>query len=839
MELFDREIHNSPRKARWQFTMNVFRFMRWRYIKDVDDFQPKSPFGMFKNYFKVSLRNMARNRLQSFFNVFGLAVGIACCILIMMHVKHQFKYDKHIDGLANIYRVVINNGGPYTPARLVKTMIADYPEVINGTRVNGTFEAVIKIEDNYIKQDGCLIADSTFFNVFPTEFLRGDPKTALNQANKVVLTKSLADKLFPEEDAMGKIINSDDEDYIVSAIVTDPPRTTSIPYKVIIPIPWEYWATTGWWTGNNFYSYLRLAPQTDPKSLQAKFPDFVERYIGPDILKNNPQYGSFEDYLADGRNHAFSLVRMQDIHLHHPRLSLGTSANYDNLIIFSSIALFILIIACINYINMSTAKSSLRAKEIGMRKVLGSVRSLIAQQFMIESYLIAGLSIVSGVVLAMLILPYFNTISQIEYQVSDIINFENFLWFIGIWIMVGLLAGAYPANYLASFKPIAALRGESVQGGNTKLRSSLVVLQFSISLFLMVATFIVYNQLQFMSERSLGVDADQVYVLSGGDNISDNYDAFRQQLKSNSNVVDVAVSNSYPSAFMGDWNYNTIEDNPRQISPFNLFVEQHVKDVWGLSLKQGRFFDATLATDTAKIVVNETLVKELGWKDPIGQYLSRGSGERFQVTGVIADFVTRSAKRGNYPMIMRYAPMESMYGGKYISIKMSGNMMAALDHTEDVWDQFLPGYPMDGLFMDDSFQRMYDGERRFGLLFTGFSVLAVLIACMGLFSLATFVLERKKKEIALRKVMGAAIGQIFYGVSRYFICLILFAAVISLPLSYFLGEKWLEDYVERISINGWLLIIPLITILTIALVTISFQTYRSAVRNPVDALKEE
>ncbi len=794
---------------------------------------------MFKNYFKISFRNMARNKLQSFFNVFGLAIGIACCILITMHVRYQLGYDRHIPDLDNIYRVTINSGGPYTPARLVKQMRADYPEIVSGTRVNGTFEAVVKVGDEYIIQPNCIIADSTFFEVFPATFLRGDAKNALNRANKVVITESVAKKIFPDQDAMGQVINADDTDYIISGIVADPPKTTTIPYQVIVPIPWEKWATVGWWTGNNFYSYLKLAPQADPRQLEAKFPDFVERYIGPEILQHYSQYESFDEYLADGKNHSFNLVPMSEIHLHYPRLSLGQGTNFQYLVIFSSVAVFILIIACINYINMSTAKSSLRAKEIGMRKVLGSVKGLIAQQFLLESFLIAGLSIVLGIVLAILLIPYFNNISQISYGVSDLLTLENLFWFLGIWLVVGLLAGVYPASYLASFKPIAALRGESVQGGSGKLRSGLVVLQFAISLFLMIGTFIVYQQLQHMSNRQLGVDADQVYVVSGAKKLGKQFGAFKNLLESNSNISEVGASNTYPSHFMADWNYQTVGDNPTTFGPLNIFVDAHIKDVWGLTIREGRFFDENLVTDTASIVVNQTLVDYLGWDEPIGQVLSRGDEGSFKVIGVVGNFVTRSAKRGDYPIVLRNADIETMYGGGYASIKIKGNVAEALSHIESTWDQLLLGYPIEGQFMDDSFQRLYDSEKRFGMLFTGFSILAILIACMGLFSLAAFVLERKRKEIALRKVMGAAIGQIFFGVSRYFLRLILIASLFAVPAAYYLGQQWLEDYVDRIAIDVGLIAIPLVLMALVSLLTISYQTYQSATSNPVDALKEE
>ncbi|MEQ8472463.1 MAG: FtsX-like permease family protein [Marinoscillum sp.] len=839
LELFEREVEISPRNARMHFFINVARFFRWRYIKDIEDFQPQSSFGMFKTYFKVSVRNLFRHKLQSLFNICGLAIGIACCILILTHVKTQNKFDRHIPELESIYRVILNNGGPYTPARLVKQMRADFPEVQTGTRVSGPFEAVVKKGDRYFKQSGCMLADSTFFDVFPTEFIRGNAKEALNDPTDVVLTESVANQLFAGVDAMGQTLNSDGTDYFVSAIVADPPKTTTIPYKAIIGIPREFWATTGWWTGNNFFSYLKLKENADPAVLEAKFPQFVEKYIGPELLKFNSQYSSFEDYLAAGNTHFFSMVPMKDIHLHHSRLTMNNPGDYTNLVIFSSIAVFILIIACINYINMATARSSLRAKEIGMRKVLGSVRKLITQQFLVESFLITGVALILGILLSVLVLPYFNNISQSEYSMTDILNLQNLGWFIVLLVIAGFLSGLYPATYLASFKPLAALRGENVQGGKRKMRAVLVVVQFAISLFLMVATYIVYNQLNLMSERKLGVDAEQVYVISGADKVSDQFQAFKNSLKSQPTIEEVALSSSYPSSFMADWNYNTVEDIPQKMSPFNIFVTPELREVWGLTLQKGRFFDVELRSDTASVVVNEQFVKEVGWEDPIGQKVTRGEGEVFTVVGVIDNFVTGSARRGDYPAILRYSLMDKMYGGKFLSVRINGEVLPAIEHIESVWDEFNPGYPMEGIFMDDSFQRLYEGEERFGKLFTGFSILAIIIACMGLFTLASFILERRKKEIALRKVLGAKVSQIFYIVSVYFGKLIVIAAVIAFPIAFFLGNQWLEDYVERIEIGAITFVIPLVLLMCIALLTISYKTFKTATSNPSEALKEE
>jgi len=839
MELFYRD--GGGAKARWKLIFNTIRFFRWRYIKDLEDFQPKTSVGMFKTYFKVSSRNMLKHKWQTFLNIFGLAVGLASCMLMLVHVRYQLKVDKHIPELNRIYRVTLNEKGRYTPALLINRLLADYPEVIQGTRVNGPVEATVKIGDNYVKIPNGIWADSTFFELFPAEFVAGDASKALSGPHDVVLTETLAKSLFPNVNAVGQIIETDAEKYVVTAVVRNNTKSTTLPYDYVASIPWESWATKGWWTGNNFYSYIKLNQQSDAARLQAKLPDFVEKYVGPEMLSFYSEYESFDDYLADGHDHLFRLVPMRDIHLHHPHLSIGTTTSYNNLVIFSLVAIFILVLACINYINMATARSSLRAREIGMRKVMGSIRQQIAGQFLTEAFFVTFLAVVLGIGLAILILPYFNNVSQFDYHISDILQPSNLVWFFVTLIITSLISGSYPAFYLSSIQPISALKG-ALTSGHSWVRSGLVMFQFAISLFLMVATFIVYLQLHHISNRDLGLQADNVYVMSGALRMEDHYPAFKDQLLSHSGIASVGRSNSFPSSFVADWNYHTIDDNSVKIAPFNFFVSGDIKDVWGLKLVEGRFFDNNLVTDTANIVVNAKLVKEVGWGDPIGQVLTRGGEEgNFRVIGVVENFEIEGAKRSLEPVVMRFVHNDrnDFFRRDLINIKIKGDVLPAIAHIEEVWNQYNSGYPIDGVFMDDSFQRLYDDERRFSMLFTGFSVLAIIIACLGLYSLASFVLENRRKEIAIRKVLGARVLQIFTFITYRFGKLILLSALVALPLAFYLGDMWLGDYVYRISLGWWVFLIPLILLLVIAVFTITYQTLKTAQDNPVNALKEE
>ncbi len=840
LELYHRQVATDPAKARLAAYMNVIRFFRWRYIKDLEDFQPNTPFGMFKTYFKVTMRSMGKNKVQTTLNILGLSMAIAACLLILIHIKYQFAFDKHLPQFENIYRVTLNERGGNTPALLVKQMQADYPEVLNGTRISGPLESVISLQGRYIRQGGGIYADSTFFDLFPATFLAGRSGQVLSGPRDVVLTKRVSDKLFPNGEAVGEEINVDGDDYRITAVIENPPATSSIPYEFILSMPRESWVTNGWWTGNNFYSYLLVDPNVNIDQLESKFPDFVQRYIGPEILGFYDAYATLEDYFAEGHQYSFGLAPMKDIHLHHPRLSLGTGADYQSILTFGGVAVFILLIACINYVNMATARSSLRAKEIGMRKVMGSVKSLIAQQFLLESFVITSIAMAAGLVLALVCLPYFNQVSLGSYGIWDIVNLENALWFFLILIATSLLSGIYPALYLASFRPIAALKGETVKGGGSRMRSGLVIFQFSVSLLLMVGTYIVYQQISLMSNRKLGLATEQTYVIRDARKIAGDFGAFKNQLLSQAAISQVGLANGYPSGGMADWNYTSVDEDQIQLSPNNIFVSSEILEVWGLKLQSGRFFSANLGTDTMNIVVNETLVKTLGWEEPLGKMLGRSEGH-FKIIGVVEDFALGSAKSGNAPVVFRYMNdgVFDIFGGDYLMVKIDGNLRDALEHIEATWDRFLPNYPLDGRFMDDSFQALYDGERRFGLLFSGFSVLAIVIASIGLFTLSAFVLERKRKEIAIRKVLGARVGQIFVRIIAYFGRLIIASTFIAVPVAFYLGHDWLDNYEERIDLSSMIFVIPLALLALISLVTVALQTYRMAANNPLDSLKEE
>ncbi len=843
-EIYDRQFRQSQRKARLSFYWNAIRFFRIRYIKNLEDLRPQSSIGMFKNYFKVALRNMRRQLTYTVFNLLGLAVGVAACLLIIMHVSFQLSYNNFMSDADRIYHVANDYGGErsgrLTPARLVKQMLIDYPEIESGTRVGGPISTVFQKGDEYITQGGGIAADSTFFDVFPTTFLQGQASNALNAPGTLVLTQSVAEKFFPGQNPVGQIMVDDGENFKVTAVVADPPLNTTMPYQFIKNIPYDFWATTGYWTGNNFYSYLKLKENADKGPLEAKFPGFVQRYIAPEILSFRAQYDTWEDFLDDGNYLSYKLVSVRDIHLKNPSFSLGRGGSEDNVIIFSIVAFFILLIACINYVNMSTARSTIRAKEVGMRKVLGSVRKSLIQQFLTESLVITLLAVIFGALLALAVLPFFADLTGVAYSWQQLITPGTILWMGVLIVVIGLLAGSYPALFLSSFQPITALRGAQVKGSSSKLRTGLVVLQFAISAFLISGTFIVYTQVKHMSTRKLGVEASQVFVMKNVAQLGDRMGAFRNSLLQRTDIQTVSGMSHYPSGGVPDWGYYTKGDNKVQLSPDHVFADEHALSTLGLTLAEGAFFQG-IATDTANVVVNETFVRAAGWDEPVGQLVDRGPGEDYRVIGVVKDFVMRSGKRNPRSLIFRYSSAEKMgnFGGPYLLVNMTGDVREQLSFLEGQWNQFVPGYPFDGLFLDESFDRLYNSERRFGQLFTTFSGLAIVIACIGLFALAAFTLERRLKEIAIRKVLGATVNRVVRIIVWDFLKLILMGSVLAIPIVFYFGNDWLNDYDYRIAIDAQLIMLPILIIVAVALLTIGFKTWRTADDNPVNALKQE
>ncbi len=842
-ELFYKRIESEGiQAARKKFSWDVLRFFRLRYIKGLEDINSLNNIAMLKNYLKISIRSLVKQRFYSLINIGGLAVGLAACLLIVMYISHEVSYDKFHDGAERIYRL-----GSNSPARLAIQAKMDIPEIEEAARVQGPFSQTFNVNGQIFKEPKGFNADSTFHSVFTVEFIEGDPRVALTEPNSIILTQSLANKLFDYESAFGKTIKVDGDLIKVTGVVADPPKNTHLRYSFINSFPKESWVTVGNWTANNFKTYVKLTNDSDPQVTQDKLKTLAANYVGPVLIKYTG-HASYEEYLASGgRERNFVMLPMPDLHLYYPRLAFESGGDIDNVYIFSAVALFILIIACINFMNLSTARSAMRSKEVGMRKVLGSRRKQLINQFLVESMLVSIISMFLAIGISILVLEQFNSLANRTFDLQDLLGSSVLFQLLGLVLVVGLLAGAYPAFVLSGFKPIKALKGEAQKGGkgSTFLRKGLVAFQFAISVFLIVSTTVVFKQLRFLSDQKLGFDAEQIMVVKNAGVLDNKRETFKTQLSQVPSIESITMSNSYFSGGMSDWTYNTLEDNQRGYGFINLFVTDTYLETMGLNLLEGRNFTNELVTDTANILINESARKWLGWDDPIGQKLSRGDGEDYTIIGVVNDFNFESLKREVEPFVMRLMGKdgrleEDWYAANFISLRVSGNYKETVAAVEELWVDMVADEPFEYVFLDDSFNALYENEERFGRLFTASSGLAIIIACLGLFALAAFTLERRFKEIAVRKVLGASVKSITLMILKSFTQLVIAGAIIAIPVGYMVMEGWLEDFAYQINLNNpFIWILPALLVAAIAWLTVGFLSARTAMGNPVKALRSE
>ncbi|RKQ43087.1 putative ABC transport system permease protein [Roseivirga pacifica] len=847
-ELFYRRIETEGLKAaRRKFSWDVIRFFRLRYIKGLEDFNSLNNISMFKNYFKTAFRSLMKQRFYSFINIAGLALGLAVCLLIVLYISNEVSYDKYHPDVERVYRVANGKSGAWTPARLGMRMKGDLPEVEETVRIQGPFSQTFKIGDRIFKEEQGFNADSTVHKLFEIKFVEGNPDEALTQPNAILLTKSLADKFFNYQSALGKVIKVDGEDVQVTGVIADAPSNTHFKYNYINSYPHESWVTIGNWTGNNFYTYAKLSNGALPTSVETKFDGLAEKYIAPVIIQYSG-HSSYEDYLAQGgRKPGISLLPMTDLHLRYPHLALGSSGSIENVYIFSAVALFILIIACINFMNLSTARSAMRSKEVGMRKVMGSVRGQLISQFLVESMLISVSAMVLALGIAALSLDGFNTLANRTFTLNELFALPTLLKLLGLVLVVGLLAGAYPAFVLSAFKPIKALKGESQTGGkgNAALRQGLVAFQFAISIFLIVSTVVVFTQLNFLSKQSLGFEPDQVLVVKNANRLGAKGQSFLNDINRLPSVENATLSSQFVSSGISDWGYQTVEEVPREHSFINMFATDEYLETLGIALVDGRNFSNEVTSDTASILINESAAKWLGWEDPIGRKLSRGVNADYTIVGIVKDFNFESLKREIEPFVIRPMTWDGKaeagwYAGNYLSLKLSGDYQNTVQSVKAAWERAIPDEPFEFVFLDDAFNDLYVEEERFGKLFTASSGLAIVIACLGLFALAAYTLERKYKEIAVRKVLGASVKSLTLMVISSFTKLVVIGAVIAIPLGYWAMKQWLSDFAYQIDINNPLVwVLPALFVALIAWLTVGYQSIRTASANPIKALRSE
>lgn len=795
---------------------------------------------MFKNHVKISFRNMRRQATYSLINILGLTVGIASCLLIAIHIKMELSYDEFYKESDRTFYITNGGVGRYTPSLMVSTLISDYPEVESGTRLWKIDDYVVQIDGQTTKIMDGLVADSTFFEVFPQEFLQGDPKTALTAPNSMVITRTFAERHFKDQNPIGKVIEAEGDKYTITGLVSDPPRLSSIPFEFITDFPREWYITGGYWTGNNFYSYVKLNRPEQEVTMEAKFTDFVRRYYAKEV---NEDGGNIEEYILDrleGGNPFFTLEPFKDIHLHHPHLSLGKGGKFSDVLILAFIGVLILLIATINFINMTTARAGLRHKEVGVRKVLGTSRQDIMRQFLTESLMVVLTATILGFALAALALPYFNSLTERSMLFSDIASPTGFI-LLGVLILVTtFLSGGYPAFYISSIGPVQALKGEGPRGSGASVRKFLVIFQFVVSIFLIATTIIVDRQVKLMQNTDLGLETEEVLAVNNMTAIADKFDYFRDQVAQQASVQSVTLTNQRPGGGISNWGYEVISDSPSKHGPDHIFADEHYLDVLDLQLVDGRFFQEGRLADSMTVIINQHFARIIG-EDALGTTLSRGRGANFTVIGIVEDFYATTVKRKSRPLVIRYEDDVNGFVSRsnHALVRIKGDFQSTVEAIEKQWQEVAGDYPFEAVFLNDAFNRLYENEERFGNMFKLFSILAIFIASLGLLSLAAYVLERRYKEIAIRKVLGASSKGITSLILKDFAVMVIIAAFIASPISYFYGNDWLEEFAKRIEINWILLFIPVVMVLLFTLLLVIVQSYRAASANPVHALKQE
>jgi putative ABC transport system permease protein len=814
---------------------------------------------MIKNYIIIALRQLKKQKMYAAVKIGGFALSIAACFLISLYIRNEMGHDQTNPAYPQIFRVVgtiIKDGaelkGVSFPAPLGKVLKSDFPEIAESGRLmpNSLFDGAgsnqvrraDQQEINY--EEGFTYIDQQLLNILDWPMVYGDKKQALTEPNTIIITASKAEKYFPNENPIGKILYLNDnkeKPYTIKGVIEDLPQTSHLHYDFFLTLSGVefYNGEQNNWLASNYTTYIKLRPDTDIKKLEAKLTRaIIHNYMIPSLEQTGNR--SLATQIID-RKPRIELQNLADIHLKsYNILEKVSRGDMRFILLFGGIAAFILIIACINFINLATAKSANRAKEVGLRKVIGSYRSSLIRQFLTESMLYSFCSILLGVMIAAAVLPYFNELSgkTLEFPIGS-------WWLLPLLIIssifIGLVAGIYPAFYLSSFKPIQVLKGNLSQGSrNSVLRNGLVVFQFSTSIILIVGTFIIYQQMQYMLNKKLGYDKDQVMLIQGSNALGNQIKTFKNELLKLPQVKSVSVGDYVPVAVAGSkrngnsfWNegkQNTEGSAPGQFWEIDT---DYIKTL-GLHLVSGRNFSPTLPTDSQAAIINQTLARKLNLKDPVGKKITNG-GNTYLVIGVVEDFNFESLKGNIDGLCMVLGSSNSL-----IAVKMNTpDTRKFVDAITATWNSFSPNQPVRFTFLDESYATMYADVQRMGSIFTGFALLAIIIACLGLFGLATYMAEQRTKEIGVRKVLGASISNITALLTLDFIRLVLLAMLIATPIAWLGMNKWLQDFAYRITINWWVFALAGILALLIAIATVSFQAIKAALTNPVKSLRSE
>lgn len=806
---------------------------------------------MLKNVVKVLVRQFCKNKLYSFINLIGLAIGIASCFLILVWVNHELNYDQYHEDADRIFRVCgrgkLNDNElnmAYSPAPMARTLKADIPEVDAAVRLFDPREVLLSEGGRRFTEKKFLFAENTVFDVFTFPFVKGQKADALSEPHSMVLTESASSKYFGDDDPLGKTITMGDSvDYVITGVIQDIPLQSHFHFEFLGSLSSLPESNISGWISNMFYTYVRLNENGQIVEIEEKLKAMVAKHIGPFIQRD---WGmTMEAFHEAGNHYGYYLQPITDIHL-HSQIDFELEANGDQatVTIFTVIAILILVLACINYMNLSTARSATRAREVGVRKVLGANRKMLFKHFMTESIVMTLLSTMVAVTLAYGCLPFFSQLTGKSYTISDTINGTMILILGSVVVLVGIVAGSYPAIYLSSFQPASMLKRSVRQvSGAVDIRRLLVIFQFSISILLLIGTLVVYRQLQFIRNRKLGFEGELIVVLNGGQSLDQQTAAFKSELQRHPGISDITRSNALPGQSVGSSGFTRVGDAVRDMHIVSTYyADADFIKTLDIPLQNGRFFKNENVSDMNNgIVLNETAVARMGLVNPVGKQISetRSNPEMtitYTVLGVVKDFHFESLHRAIGPL----AILPSSDAERYISIRLDGkSLLETMNKIKTEWHRFTSGQPFDYSFLDDDVQDLYASEIQTGRIAATFATLAIFIATLGLFGLAAFTAEQRTKEIGIRKVLGATTKGVVMMLSGEFGRWALMGNLIAWPVAYFVCRSWLSGFAYQSQLSPLVFIGAGIVAFLIASITVSYQALRIARANPVDSLKYE
>ena len=810
---------------------------------------------MIKNYFKIAWRNLLKNKGFTAINIIGLSLGIGCFIVIAMFVTDELSYDRFHEKADRTYRIHsdISFGGTdlnmsVSADPMGETLKKDYPEVESYARLYASSGSkLIKKGSEYINETAVVHADSTLFDVFTLNVLHGDSKTALAKPNTVVITETAAERYFGSADnALGKTLETDDNTstlYEVTAVIEDLPRNSHFQFDFFfamenVQYPWNNWGS------HNFHTYVVLHEGTDYKAFNENFITIINNYFIPQIAQFI-EIESLESFEAQGNRLKYTLFPMTDIHLHSTEgIQLSANGNIQYVYIFSAAALFILVLACINFMNLTTARSSGRAREVGIRKVLGTGKKSLIGQFLTESTLIAFLSLIIGLGIVKLSLGWFNTLAGKEMEFTSLFTTGGIIFLLILPIIIGVLAGLYPAFFMSSFKPVTVLKGKLSSGHQKNfLRNFLVIFQFATSIILIIGTVVIYQQLDHIRTSNVGFNKDQVLVVNNGGISNDSRASLKTEIEQLADVKSASFGGFLPvsNSSRSDTTFST-ETVMTISNGFNMQywgVDYEYIDNLGMEIIEGRNFSRSFGTDSTALILNETAAKLTGFENPVGESLylidDNNNPVAHKIIGIVKNF--------------NYATLRDNVGALCFELRNNSWASAYRFNTDDVsklvstienkYRAVAPSMPFEYSFLDESFDQMYRQEQRVGKVAITFAIIAIIIACLGLLGLATYIAEQRTKEIGVRKVLGASVSNIVKMLSKDFIKLVLIAFVIASPIAYWFMNSWLQDFAYRIDLHWWIFIGTGLIALVVALTTLSFRAIRAAIANPVISLRTE